>query len=81
MAKRVFDRLAEREASWRELDALLDALARPRGRRGGLTSEQVLRLGELYRDTALPFVGPGARREPFAGSPRARSLVSESAWR
>ena len=47
MALRVVDRLAQREASWRELDALLDALAQPRRRR--VTAEQVLRLGELYR--------------------------------
>ena len=47
MALRVVDRLAQREASWRELDSLLDALARPGGRR--VTAEQVLRLGELYR--------------------------------
>jgi hypothetical protein len=44
---RVVDRLAQREASWRELDALLDALARPT--HGRATAEQVLRLGELYR--------------------------------
>src|SRR3954447_6741751 len=46
---RVVDRLAGREASWKELDALLDELA---GRRAGhrrITTEQVLRLGELYR--------------------------------
>src|SRR5690242_15772213 len=49
MALRVVDRLAEREASWKELDALLDELARPRLRRGAITPDHVLRLGELYR--------------------------------
>jgi uncharacterized membrane protein SpoIIM required for sporulation len=44
---RVVDRLAQRESSWRELDALLDRLARPA--LGRLQAEQVLRLGELYR--------------------------------
>jgi uncharacterized membrane protein SpoIIM required for sporulation len=47
VALRVVDRLAAREASWRELDALLDALANRRRRR--ITAAQVLRLGELYR--------------------------------
>jgi uncharacterized membrane protein SpoIIM required for sporulation len=47
VALRVADRLAQREASWKELDALLDLLSRPRLRRA--TAEQVLRLGELYR--------------------------------
>ncbi len=47
MALRVVDRLAQREASWRELDALLDALAQAGGRR--VTAEQVFRMGELYR--------------------------------
>jgi uncharacterized membrane protein SpoIIM required for sporulation len=44
---RVADRLAQREASWRELDALLDKLGKrelPRAR-----ASQVVRLGELYR--------------------------------
>jgi anti-sigma factor RsiW len=37
---------------------------------------------ERLRDSALPFIAPGARREPFLGGSRgARSLVSESAWR
>jgi uncharacterized membrane protein SpoIIM required for sporulation len=44
---RVVDRLAQREASWRELDALLDKLASPRRIRPG--TADVLRLGELYR--------------------------------
>jgi uncharacterized membrane protein SpoIIM required for sporulation len=44
---RVVDRLEQREASWRELDGLLDLLGGARGRRA--TTEQVLRLGELYR--------------------------------
>lgn len=44
---RVADRLAQREASWRELDALLDRMTRrelPRAR-----AAQIVRLGELYR--------------------------------
>jgi uncharacterized membrane protein SpoIIM required for sporulation len=44
---RVVDRLAQREASWHELDALLDKLASPRRTRPG--TADVLRLGELYR--------------------------------
>jgi uncharacterized membrane protein SpoIIM required for sporulation len=47
VAMRVVDLLAEREASWKELDALLDTLAGTR--RGRVTAEQVIRLGELYR--------------------------------
>jgi uncharacterized membrane protein SpoIIM required for sporulation len=47
VALRVVDRLAGREASWRELDALVDRLVRPGG--GRLQAEQVLRLGGLYR--------------------------------
>ena len=43
---RVVDRLAQREASWRELDLLLDKLADRRRKR---TVSNVLRLGELYR--------------------------------
>src|SRR4051795_10855065 len=46
MAMRVVDRLSQRESSWRELDALLDALDRGGGR---FSPEQVFRLGELYR--------------------------------
>lgn len=44
---RVADRLTQREASWRELDALLDGLTRrqlPAAR-----AAQIVRLGELYR--------------------------------
>src|SRR5579883_833052 len=44
---RVVDRLTQREASWRELDALLDRLSDrslPRAR-----AEEIIRLGELYR--------------------------------
>src|ERR687884_1077936 len=44
---RVVDRLAQREASWRELDLLLDKLNKrqlPHAR-----ASQVVRLGELYR--------------------------------
>ena len=47
MALRVVDRLAQREASWRELDLLLDVLAKPGTRRPG--AAQIHRLGELYR--------------------------------
>jgi uncharacterized membrane protein SpoIIM required for sporulation len=47
MSLRVADRLAQREASWRELDQLLARLdARPMRRAG---TGEVLRLGELYR--------------------------------
>src|ERR687884_380715 len=44
---RVVDRLAQREASWRELDLLLDKLNKrqlPHAR-----ASEVVRLGELYR--------------------------------
>ena len=44
---RVVDRLSKREASWRELDALLDRLADRRPGRVG--AGEVVRLGELYR--------------------------------
>src|SRR4051794_23699579 len=44
---RVVDRLARREASWHELDALLDRLANRRPGRVG--AADVVRLGELYR--------------------------------
>jgi uncharacterized membrane protein SpoIIM required for sporulation len=44
---RVIDRLARREASWRELELLLDRLADPR--RGRPRPAEVIRLGELYR--------------------------------
>ncbi len=47
MSLRVADRLAERETSWRELDALIDTLEGSTMRR--VQPEQVLRLGELYR--------------------------------
>jgi uncharacterized membrane protein SpoIIM required for sporulation len=47
VALRVIDRLAQREASWRELDALLDLLARTRA--GRVKAAAVFRLGELYR--------------------------------
>jgi uncharacterized membrane protein SpoIIM required for sporulation len=56
---RVVDRLAQREASWRELDALLDALAGredAKRRRGKLLSEQVLSLGELYRSACTDLM-------------------------
>jgi uncharacterized membrane protein SpoIIM required for sporulation len=44
---RVVDRLAQREASWRELDSLLERLSAVSLPRAG--ADQVLRLGELYR--------------------------------
>jgi uncharacterized membrane protein SpoIIM required for sporulation len=44
---RVADRLAKREASWRELDLLLDRLTE--NKLGRARAEQVIRLGELYR--------------------------------
>jgi uncharacterized membrane protein SpoIIM required for sporulation len=44
---RVVDRLAQRAASWRELDALLDRLAERRW--SPPPAAQVVRLGELYR--------------------------------
>src|SRR4051794_38127929 len=55
---RVVDRLAQREASWRELEALLDELARPetRLRTGRLDAAQVLRLGELYRSACTDLM-------------------------
>jgi uncharacterized membrane protein SpoIIM required for sporulation len=49
VAMRIVDRLEEREASWKELDALIDTMSRPRVGRGAITPEHVLRLGELYR--------------------------------
>jgi uncharacterized membrane protein SpoIIM required for sporulation len=51
MAMRVVDRLAQREASWHELDMLLDAPGQAGAGAGArrLTAEQVFRLGELYR--------------------------------
>src|SRR5436305_15045250 len=44
---RVVDRLALREASWRELDQLIEKLSRSRFRRP--SAGDVLRLGQLYR--------------------------------
>ena len=44
---RVVDRLALREASWRELDQLIEKLSRSRFRRP--SPGEVLRLGQLYR--------------------------------
>jgi uncharacterized membrane protein SpoIIM required for sporulation len=44
---RVVDRLSQREASWRELDGLVDRLSQSHFRR--LDPADVLRLGELYR--------------------------------
>lgn len=45
---RVADRLSHREASWRELDRLVDRLSRSSHRRP--SPDDVLRLGRLYRD-------------------------------
>jgi uncharacterized membrane protein SpoIIM required for sporulation len=44
---RVVDRLAQRESSWRELEAILDRMADARAPRP--TAAQAVRLGELYR--------------------------------
>ena len=44
---RVVDRLAQRESSWRELEALLDRIGDTRSPRP--SAAQVVRLGELYR--------------------------------
>src|SRR5262245_65692954 len=44
---RVADRLEQREASWHELDALLDRMAARH--RPDLNAAEVVRLGELYR--------------------------------
>src|SRR6516165_9243551 len=44
---RVVDRLTLREASWRELDQLIEKLSRSRFRRP--SAGDVLRLGQLYR--------------------------------
>jgi uncharacterized membrane protein SpoIIM required for sporulation len=44
---RVADRLRQRESSWRELDMLLDKMASPKYARP--STEDVLRLGQLYR--------------------------------
>jgi uncharacterized membrane protein SpoIIM required for sporulation len=51
---RVADRLARREASWNELDELLDAMSDRRNR--GDRSAQVLRLGELYRSACTDLM-------------------------
>jgi uncharacterized membrane protein SpoIIM required for sporulation len=51
---RVADRLAQREESWRELDALLQKLsARPMRR---AATSDVLRLGELYRSACTDLM-------------------------
>src|SRR3954451_285082 len=44
---RVADRLSQREASWHELDRLVDRLSASHFRR--LNHEEILRLGQLYR--------------------------------
>jgi uncharacterized membrane protein SpoIIM required for sporulation len=44
---RVAERLKQREASWRELDRLVERFSH--ARRGDFTARDVLRLGELYR--------------------------------
>jgi uncharacterized membrane protein SpoIIM required for sporulation len=44
---RVAERLKQREASWRELDLLIERFGR--GRKGHIATKEVLRLGELHR--------------------------------
>ena len=51
---RVADRLAQREQSWRELDALLQKLSAQPMRRAG--TADVLRLGELYRSACTDLM-------------------------
>jgi uncharacterized membrane protein SpoIIM required for sporulation len=51
---RVVDRLAQREASWRELDVLLDKLSSPKYARP--STEDILRLGELYRSACTDLM-------------------------
>jgi uncharacterized membrane protein SpoIIM required for sporulation len=51
---RVAERLREREASWRELDALLTRMAGSRKAR--LNSREILRMGELYRSACTDLM-------------------------
>src|SRR4051812_41393538 len=51
---RVIDRLAQREASWRELDLLLDRLSKGKG--PSARAAQVIRLGELYRSACTDLM-------------------------
>jgi uncharacterized membrane protein SpoIIM required for sporulation len=51
---RVVDRLSQREASWRELDRLIDRFSRTHGPRP--SPEDVLRLGELYRSVCTDLM-------------------------
>lgn len=51
---RVADRLARREAAWKELDRLLDRFSR--FRRSQIQGEDVLRLGELYREACADLM-------------------------
>lgn len=46
---RVVDRLAQRESSWRELEMLLDRFASRGWFRSRARTEDIIRLGELYR--------------------------------
>jgi uncharacterized membrane protein SpoIIM required for sporulation len=51
---RVAERLKQREASWRELDELVERFSR--GRTGRTSALDVLRLGELYRATCTDLM-------------------------
>ncbi len=51
---RVAERLREREASWRELDALLMRMAA--GGRKRLSAREILRMGELYRSACTDLM-------------------------
>src|SRR5262245_39031986 len=51
---RVADRLEQREASWHELDALLDRMAARH--RPDLNAAEVVRLGELYRSACTDLM-------------------------
>jgi uncharacterized membrane protein SpoIIM required for sporulation len=51
---RVADRLARREAAWRELDLLLERFSRSRWSQ--VRGEDVLRLGELYREACADLM-------------------------
>jgi uncharacterized membrane protein SpoIIM required for sporulation len=76
VALRVVDRLAQREASWKELDALLDLFSGPRGRRA--TADQVLRLGELYRAACTDLMLAEAHHLPRDAVGYLHSLVGRA---
>jgi uncharacterized membrane protein SpoIIM required for sporulation len=76
VALRVVDRLAQREATWKELDALLDLMSGPRGRRA--TAEQVLRMGELYRSACTDLMLAEAHHLPREAVSYLHSLVGRA---